>query len=67
MNLSVSGQITKAEQQDMVTRNISTKAKSKLSKFAAWISDRNIPFFAHKPRSGSYAPCFARIYSGKIS
>ena len=39
------GQAISAEQQDLVSStDLSTKAKSSLTKLAAWISDRNLPF-----------------------
>ena len=40
-----SGQATNAEKEDLVfSADLSTKAKSNLTKLAAWINDRNIPF-----------------------
>jgi uncharacterized membrane protein YkgB len=45
MNSILSGQATNAEKEDIVfSADLSTKAKSNLTKLAAWISDRNIPF-----------------------
>jgi uncharacterized membrane protein YkgB len=45
MNRVVSVQATNAGKEDLVfSTDISTKAKSYLTKLAAWISDRNIPF-----------------------
>jgi uncharacterized membrane protein YkgB len=45
MNSILSGQATNAEKEDLVfSTDLSTKAKSNLTKLAAWISDRNIPF-----------------------
>jgi uncharacterized membrane protein YkgB len=41
----MSGQAINAKKQDMVSSaDLSKKAKSNLTKLAAWISDRNIPF-----------------------
>jgi hypothetical protein len=45
MSRVLSGQATNAGEEDLVFSNdLSTKAKSILTKLAAWISDRNIPF-----------------------
>src|SRR5882724_5224286 len=45
MSRVTSGQAINAEQQDLVSSaELSKKAKSTLTKLAAWISDRNIPF-----------------------
>jgi uncharacterized membrane protein YkgB len=46
MDRVLSGQATNAEKDDIVfsSAGLSTKAKSKLTKLAAWINDRNIPF-----------------------
>lgn len=38
------GQSMNAEKQDMASAGLSREAKSSLTKLAAWISDRNIPF-----------------------
>jgi uncharacterized membrane protein YkgB len=43
MSRVLSGQATNAEN-IVFSADLSTKAKSKLTKLAAWISDRNIPF-----------------------
>ena len=45
MSEVLSGQAISAEQQDIVSStDLSTKAKSSLTKLAAWIDDRNVPF-----------------------
>jgi uncharacterized membrane protein YkgB len=44
MSWILSGQATNAEKDDIVFSDLSTKAKSYLTKLAAWINDRNIPF-----------------------
>jgi uncharacterized membrane protein YkgB len=45
MSSALSGQATNAEKEDMVfSSDLSTKAKSNLTRLAAWINDRNIPF-----------------------
>jgi uncharacterized membrane protein YkgB len=45
MNLAPSAQATNAERENIVfSADLSTKAKSKLTKLAAWINDHNIPF-----------------------
>ena len=45
MSWALLGRATNAEKEDTVfSADLSTKAKSSLTKFAAWISDRNIPF-----------------------
>jgi uncharacterized membrane protein YkgB len=45
MKWNRSGQATKAEKEDIVfSADLSIKAKSKLTKLAAWINDRNVPF-----------------------
>ena len=45
MNRTLSGQATNAENEDLVSSaDLSIKARSKLTKLAAWINDRNIPF-----------------------
>jgi uncharacterized membrane protein YkgB len=45
MSRVMSGQAINAEKQDLVfSADLSKKAKSNLTKLAAWISDRNIPF-----------------------
>jgi len=45
MNWVPSGQATNAGKEDIVfSADLSTKAKSNLTKLAAWINDRNIPF-----------------------
>src|SRR3984957_1999492 len=46
MNRVLSGQSMNAEKQDLDSANLSSEAKSSLTKVAAWISDRNIPFLA---------------------
>jgi len=45
MSEVLSGQAIDAEKQDVVSSaDLSAKAKSKLTKLAAWINDRNLPF-----------------------
>ena len=45
MDLAPSGQATNAGKEDIVSSpDLSTKAKSNLTKLAAWVNDRNIPF-----------------------
>jgi|SRR5277367_956365 len=45
MSQVLSGQTTNAEKEDLVfSADLSTQAKSKLTKLAAWINDRNVPF-----------------------
>lgn len=45
MKWAPSGQATNAEKEDTVfSADLSIKAKSKLTKLAAWINDRNVPF-----------------------
>jgi uncharacterized membrane protein YkgB len=45
MNEVLSGQVIRAEKQDLVSSaHLSTKARSNLTKLAAWISDHNLPF-----------------------
>src|SRR6476619_8025693 len=45
MSEVLSGQAISAEKQDLVSSaDVSTKAKSNLTKLAAWINDRNLPF-----------------------
>jgi len=45
MSEVLSGQAMSAEKQDLVSSaDLSTKAKSYLTKLAAWINDRNLPF-----------------------
>src|SRR5215469_1197487 len=45
MNTFLSGQATMAEKEDVaVSVGLSTNAKSTLTRLAAWIDDRNIPF-----------------------
>jgi len=45
MKWNPSGQATNAEKEDiLVSANLSIKAKSRLTKLAAWINDRNVPF-----------------------
>src|ERR1700754_1890145 len=45
MKWNPSGQATNAEKEDVLfSTDLSIKAKSKLTKLAAWINDRNIPF-----------------------
>ena len=45
MKWEPSGQATNAEKEDTVfSADLSIKAKSKLTKLAAWINDRNVPF-----------------------
>jgi uncharacterized membrane protein YkgB len=45
MSRVTSGQATNAEKEDIVfSADLSTKATSTLTKLAAWINDRNIPF-----------------------
>ena len=45
MSEVLSGQAISAEKQDLVSSaDLSTKAKSNLTKLAAWINDRNLPF-----------------------
>jgi len=45
MNRTLSGQATNAENEDLVSSaDLSIKARSKVTKLAAWINDRNIPF-----------------------
>ena len=45
MKWNTSGQATNAENKDLVfSADLSIKAKSKLTKLAAWINDRNVPF-----------------------
>jgi uncharacterized membrane protein YkgB len=45
MNLAPSGQAPNAEREDAVcSAGLSTKAKSNLTRLAAWITDRNLPF-----------------------
>ncbi|HEY3988435.1 MAG TPA: DUF417 family protein [Acidobacteriaceae bacterium] len=45
MSQILSGQATNAEKEDRVfSADLSTKAKSNLTKLAAWINDHNIPF-----------------------
>jgi uncharacterized membrane protein YkgB len=45
MSWALSGQATNAETEDIVSSaGLSTKAKSKLTRLAAWINDRNVPF-----------------------
>jgi uncharacterized membrane protein YkgB len=45
MKWEPSGQATNAENKDIVfSAGLSIKAKSKLTKLAAWINDRNVPF-----------------------
>ncbi|WP_263366374.1 YkgB family protein [Edaphobacter bradus] len=45
MNRVLSGQATIAEKEDiMFSADLSTKTKSNLTKLAAWINDRNVPF-----------------------
>jgi uncharacterized membrane protein YkgB len=45
MSSALSGQATNAEKEDMVfSSDLSRKANSNLTRLAAWINDRNIPF-----------------------
>ena len=45
MSRLLSGQATIAEKEGILfSADLSTKAKSKLTKLAAWINDRNVPF-----------------------
>ena len=45
MKQVMSGQVTNAEREDIAfSADLSTKAKSNLTKLAAWVSDRNVPF-----------------------
>jgi uncharacterized membrane protein YkgB len=45
MNHVISGHATNAEKEDLVfSTDLSTKAKSHLTKLAAWITDRNVSF-----------------------
>jgi uncharacterized membrane protein YkgB len=45
MSRVLSGQAINAEKQDLVSSaDLSSKAKSNLTKLATWISDRNVPF-----------------------
>jgi uncharacterized membrane protein YkgB len=45
MSRALSGQATNAEKEEIAfSADLSTKAKSNLTKLAAWINDRNIPF-----------------------
>jgi uncharacterized membrane protein YkgB len=44
MSTVLSGRSMNAENQDIVSADLSRDAKSNLTKLAAWISDRNIPF-----------------------
>jgi uncharacterized membrane protein YkgB len=45
MNGALSGQVTNTEKQDLASSaDLSTKAKSALTKLAAWVTDRNIAF-----------------------
>jgi uncharacterized membrane protein YkgB len=46
MNRAMSEQSMNEEKQDLVSADLSTKARSSLTRLAAWISDRNIPFLA---------------------
>ena len=45
MSRAISGQATNAEKEDLMSStDLSTKAKSNLTRLAAWINDRNVPF-----------------------
>lgn len=44
MDKTLSGKSTNAEKQDLVSADLSRGAKSGLTKLAAWVSDRNLPF-----------------------
>ena len=46
MNRAMSERSMNEEKQDLVSADLSTKARSSLTRLAAWISDRNIPFLA---------------------
>ena len=57
MSEVLSGQAISAEKQDLVSSaDLSTKAKSNLTKLAAWINDRNLPFLITSIRHDCYAP-----------
>ena len=46
MNPVMPGESMNARQQDIISSDLSREAKSALTKLAAWINDRNIPFLA---------------------